>query len=149
MTTSKIKSVPIKHSSLFKLKPAFNGFIQADDELLNFPLSISQLAKAAQTTVHTVRNYVIEDLLHCKEQTKAGYGLYNLYALKRLRFIRSARAAGLLIVDIKPLLIAINADKHNIPDETLNLLRTKIQHKKVYLELVAKQIEAIEHLIQV
>ncbi len=146
MTTQKIENIPIEHSSFLNKIPDFNGFIQADDDLLNFPLSISQLAKAAQTTVHTVRNYVIEDLFHCNEQTKAGYGLYNLCALKRLRFIRAARAAGLLIIDIKPLLMAINTDNRNIPDETLNLLNIKIQHKKAYLELIIKQIEKIEQL---
>lgn len=149
MTTQKIENIPIEHSSFLNKIPDFNGFIQADDELLNFPLSISQLAKAAQTTVHTVRNYVIEGLLSCGEHTKAGYGLYNLCALKRLRFIRAARAAGLLIIDIKPLLMAINTDNRNIPDETLNLLNTKIQHKKAYLELVTKQIEEIEQLVQI
>ncbi len=144
-----IENIPIEHASFLNKIPDFNGFIQADDELLDFPLSISQLAKAAQTTVHTVRNYVIEELLSCGEHTKAGYGLYNLCALKRLRFIRTARAAGLLILDIKPLLMAINKSNHNIPDETLNLLNIKIQHKKACLELLTKQIKAIEQFSQV
>jgi MerR family mercuric resistance operon transcriptional regulator len=149
MNSQKIENIPIEYASFLNKIPDFNGFVQADDELLDFPLSISQLAKAAQTTVHTVRNYVLENLLHCNEQTKSGYGRYDLCAFKRLRFIRASRAAGLLLVDIKPLLMAINADKHNIPDETLNLLNIKIQHKITYLELVTKQIEAIEQLSQV
>ncbi|MBB1350344.1 MULTISPECIES: MerR family transcriptional regulator [Pseudoalteromonas] len=143
MNSQKIENIPIEHASFLNKIPDFNGFIRADDELLDFPLSISQLANAAQTTVHTVRNYVLENLLHCNEQTKSGYGRYNLCALKRLRFIRTARAAGLLLLDIKPLLMAINADNNNIPDETLNLLNIKIQHKKAYLELVTKQIEQL------
>jgi len=65
MANPKIENVSIEHVSFLNQIPGFNGFIQADDELLDFPLSISQLAKAAQTTVHTVRNHVIEDLLHC------------------------------------------------------------------------------------
>ncbi|SEK56472.1 MerR family transcriptional regulator, mercuric resistance operon regulatory protein [Colwellia chukchiensis] len=149
MTKPKIENIPIEHDSFLNEIPDFDGFIHANDDLLNFPLSISQLAKAAQTTVHTVRNYLIEDLLHCSEQTKAGYGLYDLCALKRLRFIRSARAAGLLIVDIRPLLLAINEDQHSIPANILTQLYTKIQHKRIFLEHVRKQIEEIDQLVQV
>jgi MerR family mercuric resistance operon transcriptional regulator len=42
-----------------------------------FPLSISQLADAAQTTVHTVRHYVQKGLIACDERTPAGYGLFD------------------------------------------------------------------------
>ena len=140
MINPKIENIPIEQASFLTEIPDFNGFIHNNDDLLRFPLSISRLAKAAQTSVHTVRNYVLEDLLHCKEQTKSGYGLYNLCALRRLRFIRSARAAGLLIVDIKPLLMAINTDGKSIPADIVKLLNTKIQHKKIFLDLVIKQI---------
>jgi len=142
----KIESASVNKRSYFEVIPDFNSFVNADDNLLSFPLSISQLANAAQTTVHTVRNYVTEGLINCVEHTKSGYGLYNLCALRRLRFIRTARAAGLLILDIKPLLISINTEHLNIPEDTINLLNAKIQQKKAYLDIITKQIETLEQL---
>jgi MerR family transcriptional regulator, mercuric resistance operon regulatory protein len=146
-TNLKTENISTNQKKHFDVIPDFVGFMGEDDELLTFPLSISQLANAAQTTVHTVRNYVIEELLICGEHTKSGYGLYNQCALKRLRFIRAARAAGLLILDIKPLLIAMNTDNLNIPKDTIKLLNVKIQQKKAYLDIITKQMETIEQLV--
>ncbi|BBW93796.1 hypothetical protein PS1M3_38830 [Pseudoalteromonas sp. PS1M3] len=60
---------------------------------------------------------------------------------KRLKFIRAARAAGLLVVDIKPLLMAIDAGERKVPEDIQKLLLTKIEHRKVFLNLVTNQIE--------
>ena len=110
---------------------------------MDFPLSISQLAQAAQTSVHTIRNYTLENIIHCEEKTKSGYALYGLCALKRLKFIRAARAAGLLVVDIKPLLMAIDEGERKVPEDIQKLLLTKIKHRKVFLDLVTNQIEEL------
>ncbi|WP_350546851.1 MULTISPECIES: MerR family DNA-binding protein [unclassified Pseudoalteromonas] len=61
--------------------------------------------------------------------------------IKRLKFIRAARAAGLLVVDIKPLLMAIDAGERKVPEDIQKLLLTKIEHRKVFLNLVTNQIE--------
>lgn len=144
IANQKTENIAININSHFEVIPDFISFVNADDDLLSFPLSISQLANAAQTTVHTARNYVTEGLISCVGHTKSGYGLYNLCALRQLRFIRTARAAGLLILDIKPLLISINTEHLNIPEDTINLLNIKIQQKKAYLEIISKQIETLE-----
>ncbi|GAC19503.1 MerR family transcriptional regulator [Paraglaciecola arctica] len=138
----KIENIAGLENFFHNVIPDFNGFIHANDELLTFPLSISQLTNAAQTTVHTGRNYVIENLLHSKKKTKLGYGLYDLSALKRLRFIWAVRAAGLLIIDNKPLLIAINTNEQGASQDLLSTLNTKVQQRKNYLDIVAKQINA-------
>jgi MerR family mercuric resistance operon transcriptional regulator len=135
-----------RQPSYFDVIPDFYKFIETDDQLLTFPLSISQLAKTAQTTVHTVRNYVAEGLLNCSEKTKSGYGLYDQCALTRLRLIRAARAAGLLILEIKPLLQAINAEDRKACDEAVRLLRTKIAEKQTYLHSLDKQLCHLEQL---
>jgi MerR family mercuric resistance operon transcriptional regulator len=43
MTHPKFENIPLEHTSSLNPIADCNGFIQAEDELLNFPLSISQL----------------------------------------------------------------------------------------------------------
>ena len=129
MIKSKVENIPVGEVSFLTEIPDINKFISSDDDALDFPLSISQLALAAQTSVH------------CEEKTKSGHSLYGLCALKRLKFIRAARAAGLLVVDIKPLLMAIDAGERKVPEDIQKLLLTKIEHRKVFLNLVTNQIE--------
>jgi len=119
-----------------------------DDELLQFPLSISHLANAAQTTVHTVRNYLLEGLLHCREQTSGGHGLYDQCALKRLCLIRSARAAGLLILDIKPLFMAINEVDESACGDAIQALQFKTHEKQVFLHNLETQLSQVDQLTE-
>jgi MerR family transcriptional regulator, mercuric resistance operon regulatory protein len=132
-------------SHCFEVTPDLQ-FMNTDYPALEFPLSISQLAKAAQTTVHTVRNYVIEGLLCSSSQTQGGYGLYDKCALNRLRFIRVARAAGLLIMDIKPLLYAINEGNNNACSEAIRLLQSKIDQRQAYLYSLDKQLSELHQI---
>ena len=71
MIKSKVENIPVGEVSFLTEIPDINKFISSDDDALDFPLSISQLALAAQTSVHTVRNYVLENLVHCEEKTKS------------------------------------------------------------------------------
>ena len=130
-------------SKYFDAIPDFHSFINTDDQALEFPVSISQLASAAQTSVHTVSNYCAEGLLSCCDHTAGGYGLYDLCALQRLRLIRVARAAGFLILDIKPLLLTINSGNLCASEEAANILRLKIAEKQVYLETLDKQLSQL------
>lgn len=118
----------------------------ADEQFLEFPLTISQLANAGETTVFTVRNYLIEGLLSCCTQTPAGHGRYDQCALNRLRFIRVARKAGLLILDIKPLLKTLNGGDKKSRDEALKILQSKIADKQVHLDLLESQLIQLEKL---
>ncbi|EIK44798.1 MerD2 protein [Cellvibrio sp. BR] len=120
--------------------------MDADGQALEFPLTISQLAKAAQTTVHTVRNYVLENLVLCPEHSAGGFGLYNQCALNRLRFIRAARAAGLLILDIKPLLYAINEGDQQACEAAMRELQTKIDERQAYLQALDSQLSELRQL---
>ena len=72
MIKSKVENIPVGEVSFLTEIPDINKFISSDDDALDFPLSISQLALAAQTSVHTVRNYVHENLVYCEEKTKSG-----------------------------------------------------------------------------
>ena len=133
-------------SKYFEAAPCFVAFKGSEDQALEFPLTISKMAEAAQTTVHTVRNYVLENLILCPDHTSAGFGLYDQCALNRLYFIRAARDAGLMILDIKPLLYAINDGDRQTLDEAMRLLQAKIDERKTHLHSLDSQLSELRKL---
>ena len=128
----------------FEVIPDFATFMKNEGQTMEFPLSISQLAKAAQTTVHTVRNYVMENLVLCPEHSASGFGLYDQCALNRLRFIR---AAGLRLLDIKPLLYAMNEGDRQACEATLCELQTKIDERQAYLQALDLQLSDLRQQV--
>lgn len=86
-----------------------------------------QLANYADTTTYTVRNYMAERLLICADHTECGHRLFNQESVKRLKFIRLAREAGLLITDIKPLIYAIDDCDHQKSTELIRSLQDKVK----------------------
>ena len=67
-------------------------------------LSIGQLAEQAGVAVDTVRYYERNDLLAPAGRLASGYRRYGATELKRLRFIRRAKALGFSLDDIRELL---------------------------------------------
>jgi MerR family transcriptional regulator, copper efflux regulator len=67
-------------------------------------LGIGQLAKRAGVAVDTVRYYERNNLLSPAGRLASGYRRYGEAELKRLRFIRRAKALGFTLVDIRGLL---------------------------------------------
>lgn len=67
-------------------------------------LSIGQLAQRAGVAVDTVRYYERNALLSPAERLASGYRRYGTAELKRLRFIRRAKALGFSLEDIRELL---------------------------------------------
>lgn len=67
-------------------------------------LRIGDLSREAGVPTSTVRYYEREGLLAPEGRSDANYRLYGDRALVRLRFIRSAQAAGFTLSDIKSLL---------------------------------------------
>ncbi|MCW8884048.1 MAG: MerR family transcriptional regulator [Cellvibrionaceae bacterium] len=92
-----------------------------------FPMSISQLANAADTSVYVVRNYTLEGLLECRKSPNNGYGLYEEPALERLRLIRRALDAGLSLCEIRPLIKAIRGRDRQEMVSVIEVLHNKIQ----------------------
>jgi len=66
--------------------------------------TIGELAKAAGVPTSTVRYYERRGLLTSETRTRSNYRLYNPASLERLRFVRSAQAAGFTLSDITLLL---------------------------------------------
>mgnify|MGYP003551110020 FL=1 len=67
-------------------------------------LGIGQLAKRAGVAIDTVRYYERNDLLSPAGRLASGYRRYGEAELKRLRFIRRAKALGFTLEDIRGLL---------------------------------------------
>jgi Zn(II)-responsive transcriptional regulator len=65
---------------------------------------IGQLAKRAGVAIDTVRYYERNNLLSPAGRLASGYRRYGEAELKRLRFIRRAKALGFTLADIRGLL---------------------------------------------
>lgn len=71
---------------------------------------IGQLAKQAGVAIDTVRYYERDGLLAPSKRLASGYRRYGDNELKRLRFIRRAKALGFTLEDIRGLL-ALSAER--------------------------------------
>jgi Zn(II)-responsive transcriptional regulator len=67
-------------------------------------LSIGQLAERAGVAIDTVRYYERNRLLDPAGRLESGYRRYGDTELKRLRFIRRAKALGFTLAEIRELL---------------------------------------------
>jgi len=67
-------------------------------------LSIGQLARGGGVPIDTVRYYERNGLLAPADRTASGYRKYGGAELRRLRFIRRAKALGFTLDDIRQLL---------------------------------------------
>lgn len=67
-------------------------------------IAIGRLAKDTDTSVETIRYYERIGLLPAPARSAGGYRLYRADHLKRLSFIRRARALGFSIGEIRTLL---------------------------------------------
>lgn len=67
-------------------------------------ISIGQLARRAGVPIDTVRYYERNGLLAPADRTAAGYRQYGGIELRRLRFIRRAKALGFSLEEIAQLL---------------------------------------------
>jgi len=76
-------------------------------------MSIGQLARRAGVAVDTVRYYERNQLLPPAGRLASGYRQYSDTELKRLRFIRRAKALGFTLADIRELLSL--SDQRSVP----------------------------------
>ena len=67
-------------------------------------LTIGQVAARAGVNIQTVRYYERRGLLPDPERSKAGYRLYELDVVRRLRFIKRAQELGFTLEEIQELL---------------------------------------------
>src|SRR5881296_4572840 len=68
------------------------------------PLTISQVATAAEVNVQTIRYYERRGLVPTPRRTPAGYRQYAEDAVARLRFIKHAQELGFSLQEVQELL---------------------------------------------
>jgi MerR family mercuric resistance operon transcriptional regulator len=68
------------------------------------PMSIGEVAKAAEIGVETVRFYEREGLIAEPPRRRSGYRQYPPDAVRRLRFIRRAKELGFTLTEVGELL---------------------------------------------
>jgi Zn(II)-responsive transcriptional regulator len=105
-------------------------------------LSIGELAKQAGVAIDTVRYYERNDLLAPAGRLASGYRRYGAEELKRLRFIRRAKALGFSLDDIRSLLtLSAERDVANV--------RTAAQIKLAEIEQRIAELDRIRQGLSV
>ncbi|MBN8738987.1 MAG: heavy metal-responsive transcriptional regulator [Lysobacterales bacterium 69-70] len=99
-------------------------------------LSIGQLAEQAGVAIDTVRYYERNDLLTPAGRLASGYRRYGTTELKRLRFIRRAKALGFSLDDIRALLAL--SDERDVAE-----VKRAAQRKLADIELRIAELERI------
>jgi len=69
-------------------------------------IRLSKLAEKTGISVHCIRTYVDQGLIQISDRTDGGLLLFNEAATERLRFIKTARDAGVPLAKISGLLSA-------------------------------------------
>jgi Hg(II)-responsive transcriptional regulator len=68
------------------------------------PLTIGQVAQAAEVSIQTIRYYERRGLVPAPRRAPSGYRQYGDDAVRRLRFIRHAQDLGFTLAEIDELL---------------------------------------------
>jgi len=72
----------------------------------NSLIRLSTLAEKTGLSVHCIRTYVDQSLIQVSDRTNGGLLLFDEVAIQRLRFIKTARDAGVPLAKIVCLLAA-------------------------------------------
>ena len=74
-------------------------------EEVTLPLmTVRQLARQGDVTVHVVRNYLRRGLLQAATHTEGGYQLFSTSELLSLHFIRTAQHLGFTLGEIEEIM---------------------------------------------
>lgn len=107
-------------------------------------LTISQVAKAAQVHLETVRYYERRGLLASPPRTEGGYRKYGYEAVEDIQLIRRAQALGFTLEEIKKML-NISKNEHSFPVEEMQQFAiakiAEIQEKVSQLNKLKSMLE--------
>ncbi len=102
------------------------------------PLTIGQIASAANVNIQTIRYYERRGLFPTPRRTPAGYRQYTADAVARLRFIKHAQELGFSLHEIEELL-ALRVRHGAACDAVERKTRSK-------LELVQQRIRDLQRM---
>jgi MerR family mercuric resistance operon transcriptional regulator len=104
--------------------------------------TIGQLAKAADVPTSTIRFYERTGLFRPDGRSDGNYRQYSHEALERLRFIRSAKATGFSLDDVRELLKLTDSDEAPCDD-----LVTLTQHRLTEVRKRLKELRRVERIL--
>jgi len=133
--------------SSYRLKHYFRGPEEATVDTASARLAIGTLSERTGCNIETIRYYERVGLLPAPARSPGGYRLYGADHLKRLTFIRRARALGFSIEEVRKLLDLADhrrrpcAEARLVATAHLGDVRAKIADLKV-MERVLKETVA-------
>lgn len=112
-------------------------------------LKISEVAKAANVNVETIKYYEKRGLLPKPERNGSGYRLFSETTIEDLLLIKKAQEIGFTLKEIKHILALIKMDDYYPTDKMyafainkikdINETITRLEHFKSLLELATSQ----------
>lgn len=109
-------------------------------------LTIGQVAKQAGIGVETVRYYEREGLIPAPPRSASGYRRYPGDSVRRLAFIRHAKALGFSLADIRELL-ALRADPDAGSEPVRQIAEARLTEIKEKIAALEKMKQTLEHLV--
>lgn len=109
-------------------------------------LSIGQVAKKAGVGVETIRFYERQSLLDQPERKESGYRQYREDAVKRIKFIKSAKELGFSLKDILELL-SLRVDPSTTCADVKKRAEIKLSDIKDKIESLKKMKKALNKLL--
>ena len=106
-------------------------------------MKIGQLAQRSGVNIDTVRYYEREGLLPKAQRLASGYRVYDESDVKRLRFVRRAKALGFTLVEIRELL---ELSDHR--DDDMATLKTVAIEKIADIEAKIAELERIRAALE-
>lgn len=102
-------------------------------------MQVSEIARRAEVSTDTVRFYCKQGLLQPRRDPDNSYQLFDLADLKRLRFIRQARALGFSLSEINDIL-KLSDSRHSPCPLVRDLFERKLTDVEQQLtELIAQR----------
>ena len=109
-------------------------------------LTIGQVAKQAGLGVETVRYYEREGLIPPPPRSASGYRHYPAESVRRLHFIRHAKALGFSLADIRELL-DLRADPRASSEPIRDIAAAKLVEIREKIAALERMQQTLEQLV--
>ena len=112
-------------------------------------LRISEVARTTGVPAKTIRYYEAVGVLPVPNRTLSGYRQYDDPDVQRVRFIRRARALGLPLRELKPLILALNGrSRAAVRPRLLTLVRHELSAVKQRIAELQSLQRELEWVLQ-
>ncbi|WP_459062107.1 MerR family transcriptional regulator [Stenotrophomonas sp. PSU-St15] len=110
-------------------------------------MNIGQLARRAGVPIDTVRYYERQQLLPTAARSAGGYRIFGEQDLRRLRFIRRAKALGFSLEEIAELLALSDQHQHDM-GSVRDTARTRLRDIEQRMNELQRMHAALSQLVE-